>query len=529
LLLPGVAVEHHLDAIGFLRQVCHKAGLSLDAWKSDDTLLSTFEGYAIQGKLNVPADVPAAACAPVGPSPAEVAALAGFCRGNLAALLQGATPSFYLPGGYDGGVNGAVLTVQIPGRSSPLEVSKMSFRPEMPLQATLYGLTQAAAQSVQAQPVPAGALEKATCELSVFWDPAMHGTLATPDLQGVDSRFRAVMVTGAGRWAVAFDPKRSAAELLDAAAERARLRGVAEAAACSFAAASSQRQMTATNVPLPQTGPSVRSPAVAGRFYPGNPHELNRMLDEMIPAERGSERWAAAMIPHAGWVYSGRLAAAVLARVCIPSRVIVIAPKHHAGGADWAVAPHRLWALPGRNVESDPELARQLAEGISDLALDAEAHRGEHAVEVQLPILARLAPQAKVVGIVLGGGSLERLQRFAEQLAGVLRALPERPLLVVSSDMSHEQNRGDNAAYARQMDRVALDAMKTLDPAELFHAVAQKGITMCGFRPAVVAMETLRRLDCLHRCEEVAYATSADSPSGRADYVVGYAGMLLGE
>jgi AmmeMemoRadiSam system protein B len=209
--------------------------------------------------------------------------------------------------------------------------------------------------------------------------------------------------------------------------------------------------------------------------------------------------------------------------------VIVLAPKHHAGGADWAVAPHRLWALPARNVESDPDLARQLAEGISDLALDAEAHRGEHAIEVQLPILARLAPQTKVVGIVLGGGSLERLQRFAEQLAGVLRALPERPLLVVSSDMSHEQNRGDNAAYARQMDRVALDAMKTLDPGELFHAVAQKGITMCGFRPAVVAMETLGRLGCLHRCEEVAYATSADSPSGRPDYVVGYAGMLLGE
>ena len=103
------------------------------------SLLSTFEGYAIRGKLNVSADVPAAACAPGGPSPAEVAALASFCRGNLAALLQGATPSFYLPGGYDGGVNGAVLSVQIPGRSSPLEVSKMSFRPEIPLQATLMG------------------------------------------------------------------------------------------------------------------------------------------------------------------------------------------------------------------------------------------------------------------------------------------------------------------------------------------------------------------------------------------------------
>ncbi len=416
-------------------------------------------------------------------------------------------------------------------------MSKISLRPEIPLQATLYELTQAAAQAVHTQRATAEVLEKATCGLGVFWDPAGHGIVKQYELDGIDCHRRAVMVMGSAKvqtinkgsvdWAIVYDPKRSAADLLTEAVQRARLRGSDSAAVYSLAAASSQRRMAASNVAQPKTGPAVRPPAVAGRFYPGNPQEMDRMLDEMIPAERKPESWAAAVVPHAGWIYSGRLAASTLARVCIPSRVIVIAPKHHAFGADWAVAPHRLWALPSRNVESDPDLARRLAEGISDLALDAEAHRAEHAVEVQLPILSRLAPGVRAVGIVLGGGGLEQLEQFAGQLADVIRGLSERPLLIVSSDLSHEQNRGDNESYARQMDRLALDAMKTLDPGQLYDTVVKKGITMCGFRPAVLAMATLRQLGSLHRCEEVGYTTSANTPSGRPDYVVGYGGMLL--
>ena len=128
LLLPSVAVDHKLDAAGFLRQVCLKAGLPVDAWKSNDTMLLTFEGYAIHGKLNIAAASEAAAVAPGGPSEAEISALAGFCRRNFMALIYVATPSFYLPGAYDGGVNGVVLTIQVPGRQEPLEVSKISLR-----------------------------------------------------------------------------------------------------------------------------------------------------------------------------------------------------------------------------------------------------------------------------------------------------------------------------------------------------------------------------------------------------------------
>ena len=227
-------------------------------------------------------------------------------------------------------------------------------------------------------------------------------------------------------------------------------------------------------------------------------------------------------MPHAGWIYSGRLAAAVFRRVKIPRRVIVLAPKHHPEGADWAVAPHRTWQLPGRSLESDPELARQLADSITGLVLDAAAHGREHAIEVQLPLLARLAPQARVVGIAIHGGDLDALERFAEQLAGVLGRMEERPLLVVSSDMNHYADE----TQTRLRDRMALDALGSLDPERLYRTVHDQQISMCGVLPAVVAMKTLRRLNFLNRCEEVGYATSADA-SGDRQRVVGYAGALF--
>jgi AmmeMemoRadiSam system protein B len=228
------------------------------------------------------------------------------------------------------------------------------------------------------------------------------------------------------------------------------------------------------------------------------------------------------MVPHAGWIYSGRVAAATLARARIPSRVLLIGPRHRPTGADWAVAPHKLWALPGRNLESDPALAEELAAAVTDLALDAEAHRPEWSLEVQLPILARLAPQTKAVGILLRGGDLPRLHRFADELAAVLSGMPERPLLVASTDMNHEAN----DEHTRKVDRLALDAIEALDPERLYKTVFENRISMCGVLPVVLVMETLRRLGSLTRCEPVAYATSADVTGDRRR-VVGYAGMLF--
>ena len=115
------------------------------------------------------------------------------------------------------------------------------------------------------------------------------------------------------------------------------------------------------------------------------------------------------------------------------------------------------------------------------------------------------------------------LSSHGRWLASVMEKMPSPPLLVISSDMNHFATDAEN----RRLDRIALDALKTLDPAKLFHTVREHQISMCGMLPAVAVLETLRKLDRLRRYEEVAYATSADV-SGDKRRVVGYAGALIG-
>ncbi len=521
LLLPGVAAEHDWDSRTFLEQVCAKAGLHPSLWKEDDTALLTFEGRSIRGR--------AVAAEPDGPAPEpflarrELAAYADFCRGNLAALLVGATPRYTFFGAPDGNVSMVVLTVGEPGSADRLELTHVSLRPAVPLQATLFQLTQLAARELAARGVGAAGLDALPVGLTVLYDPALHGTVREPDLRGLDVARRAVLVLERGRAGLALDAGRSAEELVEEAATLARVGEQSGAGVYSLEADTTEPRLAVSTAPRPAAGPAVRPAAVAGQFYPGDPAALARLVDELLGDGRGGERWPAAMVPHAGLRFSGPVAAAVLRRLAVPQTVIVLGPKHTPLGMEWAVAPHERWALPGGSMASDPELARELAAAIPGLALDAAAHQREHAIEVELPFLARLAPQARVVGIAIGEGDLASCRGFAEGLAAVLRRREDRPLLLISSDMNHFAA----DAETRRLDGLALAALETLDPQEVYRVVRRNHISMCGVLPAVIVLETLRRLGGLTRAERVGYATSADA-GGDPGRVVGYAGMLFG-
>src|SRR3989454_2068046 len=163
---------------------------------------------------------------------------------------------------------------------------------------------------------------------------------------------------------------------------------------------------------------------------------------------------------------------------------------------------------PGFPSPRTPRLAHQLAEAIPDLQLDALAHQREHSIEVQLPLLARLAPHARVVGIALGSGDLARCREFAAGLADVLRARQEKPLLVISTDLNHYASEAEN----RRLDAIALSALERLDPAEVYQTTLKHKISMCGLLPTLVVLDTLRRLDLLHTCQPVGYGTEGIAP-----------------
>jgi AmmeMemoRadiSam system protein B len=400
---------------------------------------------------------------------------------------------------------------------------KLSLRPELPLQSTLFGLTEAAAQALRSGAFRIPPSATVGIDLTLLCDPAMHGTVERPDLRGYDPQTRALVVLERRKSGWAFDHAATPDELLARAVGGAQVLAPHEASVYSFRAYATKNPIVVTTAPRAFQGDDVRPAGVAGAFYPADPHELQHQVDELFE-EAAAEPVAcqAIMVPHAGLRYSGKVAARVFQRVRVPGTVIVIGPKHTSLGVEWAVAPHRQWQLPGITVASDPDLARELVEAIPGLQLDALAHQREHAIEIELPLLARVAPHARVVGIALGAGDLEQCRKFAEGLAHVLEKRQGELLLVISTDMNHFATDEEN----RRLDEMALTAIETLDPETLYNTVRNHQISMCGVLPAVIVMETLRRLNRLHACQRVAYATSADA-TGDKSRVVGYAGMLF--
>ena len=270
------------------------------------------------------------------------------------------------------------------------------------------------------------------------------------------------------------------------------------------------------------TGP--RPAAVAGMFYPKSGSEQQKTLDALFAGTENEapKDAAAVLVPHAGWIYSGRLAAETLSRVKIPETVVILAPKHRAEGANWAIAPCSAWDFGGGRLDADFALAERIVQAVPRFSFDELSHRREHAVEVQLPLLARLAPRVKVVGCVIGFASLDELLSSAKQFGQLLKGMKNLPLLLISSDMNHFENE----ERTRALDGKALSALETLDPAALYSTVTENGITMCGIAPACFALEALRECGALHSMEKVGYTTSAES-SGDTNRVVGYAGYIF--
>lgn len=266
----------------------------------------------------------------------------------------------------------------------------------------------------------------------------------------------------------------------------------------------------------------IRPPAVAGRFYPGEPAELRRQVAQLLGTPAPAPA-VGAVVPHAGYVYSGKVAGATFRRLRIPERVVVLGPNHTGRGAPISVYATGAFRIPGADVAIDEPLAAAILAGVPGAQADRRAHEREHALEVELPFLVALRPDVRIVPIVLGGlGGLDghRVAAVGRALAEVIR--DKDVLVIASSDMSHYIPHDE----AARRDRLAIDQVLALDALGLYDTCERGGISMCGVLPATALLACTSALGATG-AELVQYATSGEAFGDYAS-VVGYAGVLVG-
>jgi AmmeMemoRadiSam system protein B len=266
---------------------------------------------------------------------------------------------------------------------------------------------------------------------------------------------------------------------------------------------------------------TTRHPAVAGRFYPVDPGVLLADVQSYLSPRRETASALGCIVPHAGYIYSGQVAGAVFAQLDLPSRCIIVCPNHTGRGKALSVMSQGAWETPLGPVKLDSELAESLKRQFRLLTEDDEAHRAEHAIEVQIPFLQTQRPDFTFVPIVLGTVRFEILEALGQALAAVVKAESERVLLIASSDMNHYEN----DRITRVKDHKAIARILELDGRGLFDVVMREEISMCGFGPAVAMLTAAKRLGATS-AELVRYATSGDV-SGDREMVVGYAGVVV--
>jgi AmmeMemoRadiSam system protein B len=275
----------------------------------------------------------------------------------------------------------------------------------------------------------------------------------------------------------------------------------------------------------------IRPPVVSGRFYPKDPAELRAVVATLLADARRdlgttpTAPFPAVIVPHAGYIYSGPTAARVFARVAIPGLVVILAPNHtgvveaEQGVSIWEAGAFQ---TPLGEVAVDADAAQALIEisrGMVDV--DHDAHRGEHAIEVELPFLQMLRADVRIVPLVIAWDQWALARLLGAMLAQLVQVADEPVLLLASSDLNHYEP----AAVSEKKDEMALDAIRRLDGQDLLARCTRERISMCGRGPAAVVLAASRALGA-KQVEVVDYRHSG-WVSGDNGRVVGYAGVVI--
>jgi len=277
-----------------------------------------------------------------------------------------------------------------------------------------------------------------------------------------------------------------------------------------------------------------RAPAVAGIFYPSNARELYQLIEHSFREQRfgpghlpPSEEFSRQRIygivsPHAGYVYSGAVAANGYYETSSMNfdRIVMIGPNHYGIGTGLATVRNGIWETPLGEVEVDSELASQIAENSGILDFDELAHSRDHCLEVQLPFLQYIKKnQFKIVPIIMIMQDKVTASEIGESIAISTRNL--NTLLIASSDFTHYEP--NDEAYRK--DDELIKAILSLDISNFYSTFERLNVSACGYGAIASIMTAAKSLGAT-KGELLRYATSGDV-MGDINNVVGYASIIF--
>jgi AmmeMemoRadiSam system protein B len=246
------------------------------------------------------------------------------------------------------------------------------------------------------------------------------------------------------------------------------------------------------------------------------------MIEEMVDSQAQKQKAISVISPHAGYVYSGKVAGSVFSSVALPESYIILGPNHQGLTKESFVMRKGVWETPLGDVEINTKLADLIMEQSDGLKESAENHSHEHSLEVQVPFIQYLKGNFSIVPIVVAYfASYDELMKLGEAIARAIRAYGRDVLIVASTDMSHQVSQEE----AKEKDFLAIDRILDLDARGLYDIVKREDISMCGFQSTTAAIVASNELKA-KKAELIKYQTSGDV-SGDYSKVVGYAGIRI--
>jgi hypothetical protein len=271
----------------------------------------------------------------------------------------------------------------------------------------------------------------------------------------------------------------------------------------------------------------LRKPVFAGSFYPAEKAVLEKVIDTYLkdPQSKGAAITPSlfgVMVPHAGYEYSGKVAA--FAYNQIKGRhyktVIILGPSHRVAFKGISIYPSGVWETPLGKIPINTEMAQKLMEKCKFIKAFAPAFEQEHSLEVQLPFLQKTLKDFKIVPLVMGDLEAGDYKILSDALSALLQQNENKLLIVASSDMSH-YHPYDNAL---QMDRSTLKEIGNLNTDALIEGLIKGNYELCGSQTVIVMMMVAQKLG--GEAKILRYANSGDVTADKSR-VVGYGSVAF--